>query len=145
MKSYLEHFFSFKCSPDVLPFFGPNRHTPKEITESMAMWRAATDILHVKSDDDILAIVIGDGKRPRTAGLLSHVTKWDCVSIDPIADLGWFLEYEKLRRGSSNPLERIVSYQLKAEHAKIACEKKRTILFLPHSHATMSAALNVPY
>ena len=58
----------------------------KEITESMACLQAATEHLPETvrlADSDVVALVIGDGRTPRTAALLAMRSKWSVISIDP--------------------------------------------------------------
>lgn len=150
MKRYIDYFFSLRCIQDVLPFFGnngqsPYKRAPKELTESIACYKAALDILKLDPQEAITAIVVGDGVRPRTAGLLSHLTKWDCVAIDPKADLKWWLGYTKEREELGCPIERLTVYGLQAEHAKIHCAQRRAVIFMPHAHCSVANALRVPY
>jgi hypothetical protein len=35
-------------------------------------------------DSEITLFDIGCGKRPRSALLFAHMTKWQCVAIDPV-------------------------------------------------------------
>lgn len=145
MKSYLNHFFSLNCAPDILPFFTNNhRNAAKEVTESFAMWRAAVDILKLDPKGNTTVIVIGDGTRPRTAAVFSHLTQWDCVSVDPLMDLNWFTEYEKQREKIGCPLVRLVPYRRKAMDFEVDCETARCLLVLPHSHASLTEALTSP-
>ena len=147
MRKYIDHFFSLKCGPDILPFFNNNhRSAGKEITESFAMWRAAIDVLEVDPKEPLIAIVVGDGKRPRTASVLAHLTQWNTISIDPILDMKWFNTYAKERDAQGNPLVRLRPIPRKAhkEEITVNCKGWRAILFFPHAHAPMSEALQVP-
>ncbi len=145
MKSYINHFFSLKCGPDILPFFNNNhRSAAKEITESFAMWRAALDILKLDPHEPIIAIVVGDGKRPRTSSVLAHLTQWNCFAIDPILDMDWFTHYAAQRAQQGNPLQRIAAYARRAEDTRVDCKGHRALLVMPHSHASMTESLQVP-
>ena len=57
----------------------------QEITESMACLETIRErVPEVQmSSRDVVAVVIGDGRTPRTAALLSLRTKWHVLSIDP--------------------------------------------------------------
>ena len=56
----------------------------KEISESMACLQVALEQgLAPARDPNVLAVVIGDGRTPRTAALLAMRTQWQLVSIDP--------------------------------------------------------------
>lgn len=57
----------------------------QEITESMACLETIRERLPEvpMSSSDVIAVVIGDGRTPRTAALLSMRTKWHVLSIDP--------------------------------------------------------------
>lgn len=54
----------------------------KEVTESMGIVEAASKI-EDRNDSSVTLIVVGDGKRPRTATLATNMTKWNAISIDP--------------------------------------------------------------
>lgn len=60
----------------------------QEISESMACLAAVTEHLcdggeELLADPDVVALVVGDGRAPRTAALVAMRTKWQVVSIDP--------------------------------------------------------------
>ena len=95
--TYLDRLFAMRCFLDMMEL----RVFPdaKDITESMGALQAAT--VHFFNDtssidgqkvtpgngcwkfDDVLCLVIGDGNTPRTATLVSFLTQWTSVSIDP--------------------------------------------------------------
>ena len=55
----------------------------------MACLQAATEHLAgivSPSDADVIALVIGDGRCPRTGALLAMRTKWTVLSVDPALD-----------------------------------------------------------
>ncbi len=62
----------------------------KEIQESAGLLNTILGFIGEKDSNinkdnpNIGAYVIGDGVRPRTAGLFSFITKWKCWSIDPL-------------------------------------------------------------
>ena len=58
----------------------------QEISESMACLETIHERLSAvvsRSNEDVVAIVVGDGRTPRTAALIAMRTKWRVVSIDP--------------------------------------------------------------
>ena len=69
----------------------------KDISESMgALQAASTHYFQGKENgtgcwrqNDVLCIVIGDGNTPRTATLLSYLTQWTSVSVDPEMGEEW--------------------------------------------------------
>lgn len=147
MRGHINRFFSLKCGPDILPFF-QNSHperVSKELTESFAMWRAAADVLKLDNQETIIAIVVGDGVRPRTASLLAHVTQWNCFSIDPQMDMAWFNQYAQERVQLNVPLQRLHPFAMKAADLKIDCNGFRALVVMPHSHALVEESLKVPF
>eukprot|EP00966_Prymnesium_polylepis_P001815 41589-Prymnesium_polylepis.1 len=57
----------------------------KEISESMACMQAIVEHIDAAAvrDPSVLALVLGDGRTPRTGALLARRTRWRCISIDP--------------------------------------------------------------
>lgn len=146
MKAYINHFFSLKTAPELLPFFQcGNKTSAKEITESFAMYCAAKDVLGAKPHDDILAIIIGDGSKPRTGGLLAHLTKWECHSIDPQMQMEWWDNIFRERENQGLPIQRLLVWRRKAEDCIILdAGNRRKILFFPHSHCDMEIISRYP-
>jgi hypothetical protein len=79
---YLDQFIKLKCAPNLLGLF-PN---VKEISESMTAFAAVRRYLGYKSfgRDDIVLLDIACGHTPRTASLFAHMTRWNCIAIDPV-------------------------------------------------------------
>ena len=83
---FLDSFLRWECGRTLLGMnLFPNA---QEITESMACLAAITEALGegCTAETDAIAVVIGDGRTPRTAALLAMRTKWQVVSIDPALD-----------------------------------------------------------
>lgn len=139
-RKYIEEFLSRNSGVDLLPFFETlNKRAAKEITESYAMHNAAVQALGISpSEREVIAIVVGDGRLPRTGALLAYLTKWTIVSIDPQMDL------EKV--ASLPKVDRLDCHAKKAEdmRSSIRCAGYRCVLILPHSHADLNAAIAVP-
>jgi hypothetical protein len=84
---HINEFFKLSCASDLIEKkLFPNA---KEITESMAAYRAVKDYVYQKNDfrfDDpsIALVAVGDGHTPRTAALFAFRTAWKCYSVDPV-------------------------------------------------------------
>ncbi len=56
----------------------------KEVSESFgcydAIWRHGIS----RNDENVIVFVVGDGRVPRTGGLLAFKSKWTIISIDPM-------------------------------------------------------------
>ena len=80
----VDRFLSLECGHELLRMgLFPNA---QEISESMACLQAAIEHLHAVvslSDTDVVALVVGDGRTPRTAALLAMRTRWTVLSVDP--------------------------------------------------------------
>lgn len=80
---FIDTFLRWECGRYLLGLgLFPN---VQEITESMACFEAIREHLPFVSlsDPDVCAVVVGDGRTPRTAALLALRTKWQVVSVDP--------------------------------------------------------------
>lgn len=60
----------------------------KEVSESMAVVHAVGNLDLDRRDRDLKVLVIGDGTKPRTAGLMSIFSNWKVHSLDPIMKQG---------------------------------------------------------
>jgi hypothetical protein len=79
---YVDQLLSSRCREELIM----NRVFPnaKEVTESFAAVDAARRWAAVGfDDDDVTAVVVGDGSTPRTAATLALRTRWRCLSVDP--------------------------------------------------------------
>lgn len=127
---HLEEFLMLKCAPDLL-IAGVYPNT-KEITEAMGMFHAAIPYGELKlCGVPHTAVVVGDGHTPRLGALLAFRTNWNVYSVDPE------MRIEKY----ANVFRRLCTLKSKIEDTKIDCAGQPTILFLPHSHADMNAAV----
>ena len=80
---FLDAFLRWDCGRQLLGMgLFPNA---QEITESMACLETIRERLpEVKfTSDDVVVVVIGDGRSPRTAALMALRTRWNVLSIDP--------------------------------------------------------------
>lgn len=80
---FIDTFLRWECGRFLLGLgLFPN---VQEITESMACVEALREHLPevLLTDRDVVAVVVGDGRTPRTGALLAMRTKWACVSVDP--------------------------------------------------------------
>jgi len=87
---YVDEFLRLPCAGDVLRCaVFPNS---KEVSESMAAFEAVRRTLidagrgSLLGDPDVVLYDVGSGRKPRTAALAAHRTRWSCVAIDPILD-----------------------------------------------------------
>ena len=142
-RTYIDHFFSLYSAADILPLFRTgNQKAAKEITESYACRDACAALADVH-DPDVVAIVVGDGIMPRTAGLIAYTTKWTCHSIDPQMRLDEFEMFKARQNLLGYPVQRLHVYKTKAEDVSIDCGGKRTLVVLPHSHCDTEEAAGV--
>lgn len=133
---YIDEFLSLKCGAHLhrLGYF-PNS---KEVTESMAMYNAYRTYFfkQIKHDDEnVLCIIVGDGKYPRTGAMFAMRTKWTIVSIDPCSAYDY---HDGITRLSiiKEKLEKIP----KDELLKIRDYKSKIVIIYPHSHAKLEDA-----
>lgn len=126
---YVNRFIKMRCAVDLLRLkMFPDA---KEITESLAMVNACSNLPKLFDDrkrSDINVVVVGDGRRPRTAALFAHLTRWNCFSIDPImVEEVW-------------PIQRLKCFKKRVEDVKLHFDSP-LIIVLPHSHAKPSICL----
>jgi hypothetical protein len=131
---HIADFFKLKCATQMMTMgLFPN---VKEITESVAMFRAVAD--HLLDDTirfnnpDVQVVVVGDGHTPRTATLFALRTAWNCHSVDPVLNAN--TDYSSIRRLSI--------YINRIEHINLRFGDMATIIVLPHSHAKMEDVLD---
>lgn len=146
MKKYINYFFSLRSAPELLPFFRAGRSvSAKEVTESYSVFTAILEELKVDKDDPTVTVICpGDGQIPRTSGLISHLTQWNCVSIDPELNIPRWQGMIDERLKSEYPLQRIEARKEKAGESKVDCKGGRCILALVHSHAPILECLTIP-
>jgi hypothetical protein len=118
---YVDKFLKMRCAPDVLARrWFPNA---KEVSESMGVIEATSKYLVRRNREDVIAVVVGDGKHPRTAGLAAFTTAWMCVAIDPVAK----------HQGVFAGVDRLYSIRAKAEDVDVRWSSP-TVVIAPHSH-----------
>jgi len=163
---YIDNFLRWDCGRVLLEMgLFPNA---KEISESVACLEAVTTRLDLPlTCTDTVAIVIGDGRTPRTAALLAMRTKWArIISIDPALH---GLETEgisaapteaKMRRegmlsaGSSSGKARVAMRErvvgihrlevlgCRIQDATVTVEAhQRVVIILPHAHVSPDEAI----
>ena len=124
---YIKYFLSLKASADILyrQLF-PHKTACKEISETIAIYRAVAD--HLKLDtnrQDILVVVPGDGVTPRTAATFAFLTKWKCLSIDlAMKEQNW-------------DVQRLTAVKANADNYPINAEGKEVIVLYCHSHSNL--------
>jgi len=84
--AHVSRFLGLRCAPDLLTArLFPNG---KEVSESMAALNGVrTHICPGRVDinnPNVVVVSVGDGKTPRTAALFAFMTKWQCISVDPM-------------------------------------------------------------
>ena len=134
MSDYVKRFLNRKNCVDLLPLFATAKDCHKEITESMGMLEAVRAFSDPGlPDEKKLVLVVGDGKTPRTAGLIAFNTKMLCVSVDPELNLvfcqDWFNETSATRiELHKNKIEELTYCEI---------DETEAIIIYPHSHAPM--------
>ncbi len=118
---YLHLLFRLRCAPDLLGLgIYPNL---KEWTEACSMHRAAWSLTQ---EEDVTALVIGDGRAPRVGAMLAFRTPWNVVSCDPCMNGRW--ESAGIRR-----LACLVKRGEEIVHGDVP-ESETLLIMLPHSH-----------
>lgn len=128
---HLGRFFALNTAPEIMA----TRVFPniKEITESMGAWIAVKEHLVntgklVLSDPNVTVYCVGDGHTPRTGTLVSFLSKWSVVSIDPVV--------RKVPAG----VKRVAIIKSKIEDVPKQKAKKSLILAV-HSHASLAVCV----
>lgn len=145
MKEYINRFFSLKTAIELMPFFQLSSNSAgKEVTESMGCWRAAIESLKLDPKrKDLDCVVVGDGCTPRTAAMVCHLSKWNCISVDPQLDKDRYNKVYKERLAAGMPIQRLSVYRSTIEDLpdNLLGKSKEAVLMLPHSHAKMDMCL----
>ena len=93
----------------------------------------------------------GDGSRPRTAALCAMLSKWKCVSVDPMMDydspskMKFVMKVDNRKGITSSIIEQwttirnLVIVRDKVQNITVRC--RRAIVVLMHSHVTLTDAL----
>lgn len=122
---YMEHFITSRCAPDMLALdLFPNC---KEITESWGTFEATKYLGdgYEWNNPDVVAVVVGDGAKPRTAATVAFRTAWEAVSVDPkLAPRRYDVKRLKLIRE-------------KVEDVELRFPGKNVVIMAPHSHARL--------
>jgi len=122
----VDRFLSLECGHELLRMgLFPNA---QEISESMACLQAAIEHLHAVvslSDTDVVALVVGDGRTPRTAALLAMRTRWTVLSVDPaLAGLLPAAEAEAPAQVEAEPAAQVEAAAEAEAEAEAAAEKE---------------------
>ena len=124
MSRYVDEFLSLNCLPDLLSL--GVKYTSKEISESMAAKHAVRDKLKLSfHSPDIFCVCVGDGVYPRTGLLMSFLTKWKVVSVDPALKSTYF------------PVANFMAIRDKVEDVQLQHDGIAVILMV-HSHASLT-------
>jgi len=122
---YFDEFIRLRCAPDILALkVFPNS---KEITETMGAFHAVRAVFHERNefhkmgDESILMADIGSGKRPRTAVTFAHMTKWQCIAIDPQLHEHPGTWKTKTRRLDGLVRDRVENYESQHTGTVVAC------------------------
>jgi hypothetical protein len=135
---HLDDFLSMRCSVSLLSLgLFPNA---QEITESMACMSAARAHLPESfgfDNEDVTCVVVGDGRRPRTAALMCFRTKWRrIISLDP-----------DQRRHPGDGLDSIARLELEPVRIQDvivdidAVRDRSVLIILPHAHVPPNMAI----
>lgn len=132
---YVNGFIKLKCSRDILDLYMGTHDPTKEITEAYGFWNAIkkhTNGVFSPGSSDVRVFVVGDGRTPRLAGLLAHMSKWEVFSIDPNASKEW------------KHIERLKVFSQTIEDFKPPPpeESKSCLILLPHAHVCSEYSLN---
>ena len=134
---YLDKFLGWRCGHALLSLgLFPNA---QEITESMAcLWAVQMHLADTVrfADADVTCVVVGDGRKPRTAALLSFRTKWRrIISIDP-----------DMRGGDEAmaAVQRLETRAVKIQDATVHVDPvldRVVVVILPHAHVSPNSAV----
>ena len=131
---YLDQFFKLHAAPNLVALF-PN---PKEVTESFG---ALEGIRHLQKmelcpsmhDPEVTVIVPGDGHVPRTGALITHLSNWEVISIDPVIRCEG--RGETIYKGILH--KNLSCYKAKIQDLPKTKTKKTAIILAVHSHALL--------
>ena len=134
---YLDKFLGWRCGHALLSLgLFPNA---QEITESMAcLWAVQMHLADTVrfADADVTCVVVGDGRKPRTAALLSFRTKWRrIISIDPDMRGG-----DEAMAAVQRLETRAVKIQDTAVHVDPVLDRV-VVVILPHAHVSPNSAV----
>ena len=150
---YVDEFFDSYCCADVLPFYGnymAARERNKEITESMSCLHGALDYLLIdRKDQNVVVLVIGDGKYSRTGSLFAFFTSWTVLSIDPMLDLIFHDAYTKFKETLGRPIQRLHIRPMIFEDMSMtqiplrqSLAETKMVVVLPHSHVHFESVVD---
>lgn len=133
---YVDFFLSLECVGTLCASGAyPNA---KEITETIGVFEGARrhlKLAHGRSD--VLAVSVGDGVFPRTAGYAAYLSQWTCLSVDPL------LRLDDPRLASfASRTRRLELHAKNIEDVAIDANGFADVVFLfVHSHASVHAAI----
>lgn len=133
--AHVDRFLGLRCAADLLAArLFPNG---KEVSESMAAWWAIRHYVVPgrvdERSDNVTVVVVGDGTKPRTAALIAHMTKWQCISIDPLLP----------NNGAFGNIERLAMCKTKVQHARLDLSNSGHVIVVGvHNHATVPEILS---
>lgn len=98
--SYVNELLKKDCYSQLHPLFVRCNNPAKEISESMAAYKHLCQF--IKFDESVTNFHIGDGMYCRTGALFSFLTKSRNMSIDPIINCGFMLDWRGTEKVKSN-------------------------------------------
>ena len=134
---HIERFWRRRCATDLWASgVFPNI---KEVSEAESMRHAMVRRLDMdERSHSTLAIVVGDGRKPRLGALLAFTTGWTAVSIDPACDGDW----GAVRR-LTTIRERVENVTVEEIRTAAPDPLGRVVIAAPHSHARLDDAVTL--
>jgi hypothetical protein len=112
------------------------RYPARDISKSYGCFQATFDFVKYKYSNckSITCYVLGDGKVPKTGSLNALMTKWNIISIDPIAI--------SKKESNANNINRLSIHSIKAEDYDYKEISDLYIIISPHGHAPLDIVFN---
>jgi hypothetical protein len=108
---YISEYLRKKCSGQLQELFSLSGNPMKELSESMAAYKALSKVKDTR-DENYACICVGDGSLCLTGALFAFMTKRKVYSIDPLINEGRFTAWM-----SRENAERISMLKLKYQEA----------------------------
>jgi len=105
---YADRLLRLDCYEYLYSLFNKASSPVKEMTEVYGIYNHLKDKFDTK-DTNVCVYELGAGVTPRLSGLLVHLTKWTCYSVDP----------RSYNSGTISNFNRLICYKEKAEDLTI--------------------------